>query len=197
MQVVLYTQDLELYARVHKALQASGIALVWNEGEGFPLAGPDLLERGQVVLWPTPRGLRAYDLRGYAFLTRRDDPKTLPEGLRGVFGQRLLPGEALVLGALGRGVVPEPRALARALGLERSQARFFLRGVWNKFGLPLGLLLRLARHQVQVAGLEDHPEGLAGPQAEPLLHVPGQEDFQGKGPLEKPPVGEPFRVEAF
>lgn len=197
MQVVLFTHDLALYAQVHRALVPQGFSLSWNEGRGLPLAGLDRLERGQGVLWLTPRGLRGYDLRAYAFLTRKDDPKSLPDGLKGRFGVRLLPGEVAVLLALGQGVPPEPRSLARHLDVERSQARFFLKGVWNKFGLPLGLLLRLARHQVQVAGLEDHAEVLARLEAEPLLHVSGQEDFQGKGPAEEGPVGQPLRVQAF
>ncbi len=197
MQVALFTQNLDLYAQVYEALVPRGFSLSWNEGMGLPLSGLDQLERGQGVLWLTPRGLRGYDLRAYAFLTRRDDPKSLPEGLKGRFGARLLPGEAAVLLALGRGVPPEPRSLARYLDVERSQARFFLKGVWNKFGLPLGLLLRLARHQVQVAGLEGHPEGLVRLEAEPFLDVPRQEDFQGKGPAEEAPVGQPLQVQAF
>ncbi len=197
MQVVLFTHDLALYAQAYRALVPQGFSLSWNQGAGLPLSGLDRLEQGQGVLWLTPRGLRGYDLRAYAFLTRKDDPKTLPGGLRGRFGARLLPGEVAVLLALGRGVPPEPKSLARYLEVERSQARFFLKGVWNKFGLPLGLLLRLARHQVQVAGLEGHAEGLAWLEAEPFLDVPGQEDFQGKGPAEEGPVGQALRVQAF
>ncbi len=197
MQLVVHTVSLELYGLVYKALRGAGFTVSWREGRGLSLSGLDQLERGKVVLWPTHRGVRAYDLRVLAFLTRRDDPETLPEGLLGRFGLRLLPGEVQVLLALGRGVAPEPRALAAALGLERPQARFFLRGLWNKFGLPLGTLLRLARHQVQVAGLQGHADGLARLEAEPLLHVPGEEDLQGEGPPEHPPVGQALGVKAL
>ncbi len=197
MQVVLHTEDIALYGQVYKALREAGFAVSWKEGQGVPLAGLDQLERGVVALWPTRRGVRAYDLRAFAFLTRRDDPRTLPEGLLGRFGLRLLPGEAGLLLALGRGVDLEPRALAEALGLERAQARFFLKGLWNKFGLPWGTLLRLARHQVEVAGLQGHADGPARLEAEPLLHVPGQEDLQGEGPPEHPPVGQALGVKAL
>lgn len=197
MQAVVHTQDLALYGEVYKVLRKAGFSVSWKEGPGVSLAGLDQLERGEVVLWPTRRGVRAYDLRAFAFLTRRDDPRTLPEGLLGRYGLRLLPGEVEVLLALGRGGVPEPRALAAALGWDRAQARFFLKGLWNKFGLPLGGLLRLARHQVKVAGLQDHLDGPARLEAEPLLHVPGQEDLQGEGAPEHPPVGQALGVKAL
>jgi hypothetical protein len=173
LQAVVHTQDLALYCKVYRVLREAGFSVSWKEGQGISLAGLDQLERGVVVLWPTRRGVRAYDLRAFAFLTRQDDPKTLPEGLLGRFGLRLLPGEVEVLLALGRGGVPEPQALAAALEWDRAQARFFLKGLWNKFSLPWGTLLRLARHQVQVAGLQGHLDGPARLEAKPLLHVPG------------------------
>lgn len=197
MRVVVHTLDLALYGRIYGVLQKAGFAVSWKVGQGRSLAGLDQLEKGEVVFWPTPRGVRAYDLGALAFLTRRDDPATLPQGLLGRFGQRLLPGEARVLWALGWGVDPDPRALAAALGLERAQARFFFRGLWNKFGLPLGTLLRLARHQVQVAGLQDYPDGPARLEAEPFLHMPGEEDLQGQGAAEHPPVGQPLGVKVL
>jgi hypothetical protein len=169
LQAVLHTEDIALYGLVYRALKEAGFGVSWKEGQGVSLAGLDRMERGEVVLWATRRGVRAYDLRAFAFLTKKDEPRTLPDGLLGRFGLRLLPGEAGLLLALGRGVDPEPRALAEALGLDRAQARFFLKGLWNKFGLPWGTLLRLARHQVQVAGLQDYrgwpcpPRGQAFP----------------------------------
>lgn len=197
MQVVLHTEDIALYGLVYRALKEAGFGVSWKEGQGVSLAGLDRMERGEVVLWATRRGVRAYDLRAFAFLTKKDEPRTLPDGLLGRFGLRLLPGEAGLLLALGRGVDPEPRALAEALGLDRAQARFFLKGLWNKFGLPWGTLLRLARHQVQVAGLKDHADRPARLEAQPFLHVPGQEDLQGEGAPEHPPKGQTLGVKAL
>lgn len=197
MRVVVWTDDLSLYARLAPALWAAGVAVSWREGEGLTLADLAHLERGEVFFWPTPWGLRVYDPRRRAFLTRKDDPKTLAEGLRGRLGLRLTGREAGVLEALGRGVEPRPSALGRALGLAPWQARFALQGLARKFGLSLEALLRLARHQVQVAGLEDHAEGVSGAEVEPFLHVAGQEDLQAQGPPEEAAVGQALRVQAF
>lgn len=103
MRVVVWTDDLSLYARLAPALWAAGVAVSWREGEGLPLADLAHLERGEVFFWPTPWGLRVYDPRRRAFLTRKDDPKTLAEGLRGRLGLRLTGREAGVPEALGRG----------------------------------------------------------------------------------------------
>lgn len=197
MQAVVFTQSLALYALVAEALRKAGWRVAWKEGEGLALADLDHVAQGEVLLWPTPFGLRAYDPKRYAFLTRQDRPETLAEGLRGRVGLGLLPGERAALWALGQGVPPEVGALARALGAPRHRARFYLKGLLNKFGLALPDLLRLARHQVQVAGLQGHPDGLARFQAEPFLHVPGQEEYQGNGPEEAPPVGQALGVQAF
>ena len=197
MRVVVWTDDLSLYARLAPALWAAGVAVSWREGEGLPLADLAHLERGEVFFWPTPWGLRVYDPRRRAFLTRKDDPKTLAEGLRGRLGLRLTGREAGVLEALGRGVEPRPSALGRALGLAPWQARFALQGLGRKFGLSLEALLRLARHQVQVAGLQDHLDPPPGREVEPGLHVPGVEVGEGVGALEAPPVGQALGVEAF
>ena len=172
MRVVVWTDDLSLYARLAPALWAAGVAVSWREGEGLPLADLAHLERGEVFFWPTPWGLRVYDPR----LTGR---------------------EAGVLEALGRGVEPRPSALGRALGLAPWQARFALQGLGRKFGLSLEALLRLARHHVQVAGLQDHLDPPPGRGVEPGLHVPGEEEDEGEGALEAPPVGQALGVEAF
>ena len=117
-------------------------------------------------------------------------------------GADLVLVDLLVLGdelleALGRGVEPRPSALGRALGLAPWQARFALQGLGRKFGLSLEALLRLARHQVQVAGLQDHLDPPPGREVEPGLHVPGEEEGEGEGALEAPPVGQALGVEAF
>lgn len=197
LRVVVLTRNLELYALVAGALRKEGWTVHWQEGGGVPLADLEHLERARVWLWRTPWGLRAYTPERMAFLTRRDDPRTLAAGLRGQLGMGLLPGEVGVLRALGQGVAAEARALARFLGLSPYLARFHLKGLRNKFGLPLDDLLRLARHQVQVAGFEGHPEVLAWAQVEPFLHVPGQEQGQGYGPQEAAPVGQALGVQAL
>lgn len=194
MQAVVLTQDLEFYARVAGVLGQDGWKVSWQSGRGLVLADPAFWERGQVLLWRTPGGLRAYDPERLAFLTRRDDPKTLAEGLRGRLGLRLLPGEVGVLLALGLGVPPEAKALARGLGMPPHRARFHLKGLRNKLGLAWEEILRLARHQVQVAGLEDHPDPLARAKAQALLHVPGQEEGKGYRAQEAAPVGQALGV---
>jgi len=197
MRVSVWTREIALYALIHRALFRVGWEVFWNKDVGFPLADLEHWAKGRVWFWPTPWGLRAYDPRRLAFLTRRDDPKTLPEGLSGRVGLRLSPLEARLLLALGRGVDPSPKALAPALGASRDQVRFALRSLRNKMGLPLGDLLRLARHQVEVAGLQDHLDPPPGRQVEPCLHVPGEEEGEGQGALEAPPVGQALGVEAF
>lgn len=192
MQAVVYTDDLGLYALVHRALTLAGWRVHWQEGPGLALAGPEAWARGEVLLWTTPWGVRAYDPRALAFLTQRDDPKTLPLGLSGERGRGLLPGEVSLLLLLGREGLMGAAEAARRLGLPPHRARFFLRALRNKFGLPDPLLLRLARHQVQVLGLEDHAEGLAGRQAEPLLHVPGEEDLEAHLSHQPSPEGQPL-----
>lgn len=194
MRIVVLTRNLELYALVAGALRKEGWTVYWQEGEGVPLADLEHLERGQVWLWRTPWGLRAYTPERMAFLTRRDDPRTLAAGLRGQLGMMLSPGEVEVLWALGQGVAAEARALARFLGLSPYLARFHLKGLRNKFGLPLDDLLRLARHQVQVAGLQGHAEPLPGPEVQPLLHVAGQQDLEFQRPPEYPAVGQALGV---
>ncbi len=197
MEAVVYTDSLYLYALVYRALSKGGWKVGWRQGQGLALAGLDQLEKGEVVVWSTPWGLRAYDPLNFAFLTHRDDPQSLVQGLRGRAGLRLLPGEREVLLALGKGVEAKGKPLAGHLGWPYHRARFFLRGLRNKFGLPLGDLLRLARHQVQVAGFEGHAKPLAGVQAKPFLHVPGQEEAQGHGSQEAPPVRQAFGVQAL
>lgn len=194
MQVVVLTRNVELYALVAGALRKEGWTVHWRQGEGLALADPEFWEQGQVAFWRTPWGLRVYDLAQGAFLTRRDDPKTLPQGLRGQLGLRLSSGEAQVWRALAQGVAPEAGSLSRALGFSPHLARFHLKGLRNKFGLPLGDLLRLARHQVQVAGLQGHPDPLPWLEAKPLLHVPGQEQVEGYGPQEAASVGQALGV---
>lgn len=189
MRAVVFTEDIGLYALVYRVLSKDGWQVFWREGGGLPLADLDHLEWGSVLLWRTPTGLRAYDPERFAFLTRRDDPGSLAEGLRGRLGLRLLSGEAQVLLALGQGVPPEVGGLARALGTSPHRVRFFLKGLKNKLGLPLPALLRLARHQVQVSGLQGHAEPLSGPQVQPFLHVPGQKDLEFQRPPEYPAVG--------
>lgn len=181
MVAVVYTEDLELYAELYRVLRNAGWKVSWKEGKGVALADLGHLPWGQVWVWRTPFGLRAYEPKALRFLTRRDDPKTLPQGLLGRGGFCLSPGEARALAHLG--------GVEGALeGLNRDQRRFFLKRVRLKFGLPEPLLQALARHQVEVAGLQDHLQRLARPEAEPLLHVPGQEDLQGQRPLEAAPV---------
>lgn len=197
MHAVVLTHNLELYALVAGALRKEGWKVAWREGRGLVLADLDFLEHGQVWLWRTPAGFRAYDPGRQAFLTRRDDPRTLSDGLRGRLGLALSPGEVEVLWALGRGVEAEAKALARALGLFPYQARFYLKGLRNKFGLPLGDLLRLARHQVQVTGFQGHPQALARAQAKPLLDVPRQEQGEGYRPQEAAAVGQALGVQAL
>ncbi len=202
MEAVVYTKSLQLYALVYGALRRAGWKVGWNEGQGLALAGLDRLEMGEVLLWTTPWGLRAYDPRGMVFLTRRDDPKTLALSLgrgpglplTGRVGLGLLPGERAVLLAVGRGFPLRAGALALALGCPRDRARFFLRGVMNKFGLGEEDLVRLARHQVQVMGLKDHLEPLPGVEVQPGLDVPGKQHLEAEGALEQAPVGEAFRV---
>ncbi len=197
MRVVVFTQNLALYALVAGALGKAGWRVSWNRGDGLALADLEHLAQGEVFLWPTPGGLRAYDPRRCAFLTRQDRPSTLLEGLRGRLGLALLPGERAALGVLGQGVAPEAKALAEALGIPPHRARFYLKGLRHKFGLALQDLLRLARHQVQVTGLQGHPDSLAGLEAEPFLHVPRKEEHQGYGPKKAPPVGQALGVKAF
>ena len=88
-------------------------------------------------------------------------------------------------------------ALAQALGFSRDRARFFLKGVINKFGLGEEGLVHLARHQVKVMGLKDHLESLPGVQVQPGLDVPGKQDLQADGSLEHAPVGEAFGMKAY
>ena len=145
----------------------------------------------------TAWGLRAYDPWGMIFLTRWDDPRTLASGLEGRVGLRLLPGEKAVLWAVGNGIPPRVGALAQALGFSRDRARFFLKGVINKFGLGEEGLVHLARHQVKVMGLKDHLESLPGVQVQPGLDVPGKQDLQADGSLEHAPVGEAFGMKAY
>lgn len=197
MEAVVYTENLQLYALVHGALGPAGWKVYWKEGHGLALAGLDQMEKGEVLLWATPWGLRAYDPLGMIFLTRRDDPRTLVSGLGGRVGLRLLPGEKAVLWAVGNGVPPRVGALARALGFSRDRARFFLKGVINKFGLGEEGLAHLARHQVKVVGLKDHLEPLPGVQVQPGLDVPGEQDLQADGSLEHTPVGEAFGMKAY
>lgn len=197
MRVAVFTDHLALYALVAEALRKAGWQVVWKGEEGLVLADLEHLAKGEVIFWPTPWGLRAYDPGRYAFLTRQDRPSTLAEGLRGQRGLGLLPGERAALWALGQGTSPEAKALAEALGLPLPRARFYLKGLRRKFGLDLPGLLRLARHQVQVAGLQGHPDPLAGLEAEPFLHVPREEEYQGYGPEKASPVGQALGVEAF
>lgn len=103
MVAVVYTEDLELYAELYRVLQAAGWTVLWKEGRGLALADLAHLPRGQVWVWRTPFGLRAYDPQGLCFLTRRDDPRTLPQGLWGRGGFCLSPGEARALAHLGGG----------------------------------------------------------------------------------------------
>lgn len=189
MRAVVLTGDLTLYALVHSGLVGKGWEVFWKSGEGRILADLAHLEEGEVLLsvyggsaavpkgivllWRTPLGLRAYDPLLQVFLTRKDDPRSLAEGLQGRWGLGLLPGEQQVLWALGQGVASRGSALARELGIPLHRARFFLRSLRNKFGLPEEELFRLARHQVQVVALQGYPKPLAGVQAEPFLHVPG------------------------
>lgn len=158
---------------------------VLARGGGAPSGRPRPPGTGEVFFWPTPWGLRVYDPRRRAFLTRKDDPKTLAEGLRGRLGLRLTGREAGVLGP-SVGVEPRPSALGRALGLAPWQARFALQGLGRKFGLSLEALLRLARHQVQVAGLQDHLDPPPGREVEPGLHVPGRRRVRARGPWKRP-----------
>jgi len=197
LEAVVYTESLQLYALVHGALSPAGWKVYWKEGRGLALAGLDQMEKGEVLLWVTPWGLRAYAPLGMIFLTRRDDPRTLALGLGGRVGLRLLPGEKAVLWAVGNGIPPRVGALARALGFSRDRARFFLKGVTNKFGLGEEGLVHLARHQVKVMGLKDHLEPLPGVQVQPGLDVPGEQDLQADGSLEHTPVGEAFRMKAY
>ncbi len=190
MQAVVYTDDLALYALVHGALTQAGWTVHWKAGPGLALAGPEAWEKGEVLLWRTPWGVRAYDPKALAFLTRGDDPRSLLQGLRGQKGKGLLPGEARLLLLLGRVGLLRTKEMARLLGLTPHQVRFFLRALRNKFGLPDPLLLRLARHQVEVVGLEDHLDPLPRGQAEALLDVPGEEEFQAKPPLHPAPEGQ-------
>lgn len=181
MRVGVFTRSLDLYARLYAALTRAGFQVEWNRQLELTLGDLDHLF-ARVWVWRTPLGVRAYDPLAMAFLTRQDRASSLPEGLRGRKGLGLTPGERRLLLALGRG---------EAWGRED---RFFARRLKNKFGLPLEDLLRLARHQVQVAGLEDHLHPAPGGQAEPLLHVAGEEDLQGKGPLKPGPVGQALGV---
>lgn len=205
MEVVVYTDSLYIYAQVYRALSRAGWKVYWKEGQGLALAGLDWLEKGEVLVWTTPWGLRAYDPKGTVFLTRRDDPKTLALGLearalslyQGRVGLRLLPGEQAVLLAAGWGVPLKAGPMARALGLPRDRVRFFLKSVVNKFGLGEEDLVRLARHQVQVMGFKDHLKPLPGAQVQPGLDMPGKQDLQSDGSLEHAPVGEAFRVKAY
>lgn len=197
MRAVVFTEDLALYAAIHAALTKKGWKVSWKSGEGLVLADLAHLEKGWVWCWRTSWGLRAYDPRYQLFLTRKDDPRTLAEGLQGKGGLGLLPGERGVFWALGQGVVPKGGALARHLGIPPHRARFYLRGLRNKFGLPEEELVRLARHQVQVVGLQGHAKPLAGMQAQPFLHVAGQEEAQGHRSLEVPTVGQPLGIQAF
>lgn len=205
MEAVVYTDSLYIYAQVYGALSRAGWRVYWKEGQGLALAGLDQVEKGEVLIWTTPWGLRAYDLKGTVFLTRRDDPKTLALGLtiramtgnEGQVGLRLLPGERLVLLAAGRGVPLKAGPMARALGLPRDRVRFFLKGAVNKFGLGEEDLVRLARHQVQVMGFKDYLEPLPGAQVQPGLDVPGEQYLEADGSLEHTPVGEAFRVEVY
>lgn len=203
MEAVVHTDNLYIYAQVFGALSKAGWKVCWKEGQGLALAGLDQLEKGEVLLWATPWGLRAYDPKGRAFLTRRDDPKTLALGLeargfptrQGKLGLRLLPGEEAVLLAAGQGVPLRAGPMARALGLPQDRVRFFLKGVVNKFGLGEEDLVRLARHQVQVMGFEHHLKPLPGVEVQPGLDVPGEQYLEVDGSLEHTPVGEAFRVE--
>lgn len=205
MEAVVYTDSLQLYALVYGALSKVGWQVHWKKGRGLALAGLDQMEKGEVLVWTTPRGLRAYDPRSMFFLTRRDDPKTLALGLevrampvnQRQVGLRLLPGEQAVLLAAGRGVPLKAGPMARALGLPRDRVRFFLKGVVNKFGLGEEDLLRLAGHQVQVLGLKDHLEPLPGAQVQPGLHVPWEEELELQRPLEAASVGQPLRVKVL
>lgn len=194
MRAVVFTEDVHLYALVYGALREDGWQVGWKEGPGLVLADLEHLERGEVVLWRTPLGLRAYHPSRGAFLTRGDRPRSLAQGLRGRPGLRLRPGEQEVLLALGRGVFPRPSALGEVLGWDPARVRFFLRGLLNKFGLPLEALTRLARHQVQVAGLQGHAEPLPRPEVQPLLHVAGQEDLEFQRSPEYPAVGQTLGV---
>ena len=120
MRVVVWTDDLSLYARLAPALWAAGVAVSWREGEGLPLADLAHLERGEVFFWPTPWGLRVYDPRRRAFLTRKDDPKTLAEGLRARLDQQLTGRQAGVLASPGRGLEPRHSALCQELDITQS-----------------------------------------------------------------------------
>ncbi len=203
MEAVVHTDSLYIYAQVYRALSRAGWKVYWKEGQGLALAGLDQLGRGEVLVWTTSWGLRAYDPKGAVFLTRRDHPKTLALGLearalslsQGQVGLRLLPGEQAVLLAAGRGIPLKAGPMARALGLPRDRVRFFLKGVVNKFGLGEEDLVRLARHQVQVMGFKDYLEPLFGAQVQPGLDVPGEQYLEADGSLEHTPVGEAFRVE--
>ncbi len=149
MQVVIHTSDLQLLALLVAVLKEEGFGVSWNRGEGYPIAGLDLLEKGQAVVWFTPLGLRAYSFEAMAFLTRRDDPKTLPGGLLGNRGLGLSERERELLLALGRLGTLSAKPLARALGASPEGVRFFLRRLRHKFALEDPLLLRLARRQVE------------------------------------------------
>lgn len=163
MRVGVFTGDLELYARLYAALTKAGFQVErWKKAE-LTLGDLDHLF-ARIWVWRTPWGVRAYDPVAMAFLTRQDRPSTLAEGLRGGrLGLRLTEGEKRTF-------------IALAGGKPGRRERFFLKGLRNKFGLPLGGLILLARHQVEVMGLEGHPYALAGGQAEPGLHMAGKKE---------------------
>ncbi|WP_232822500.1 hypothetical protein [Thermus sediminis] len=152
LQVVLYTKEIELYALVFAALEGRGIRVSLMGGSGIRLADLEHMELGQRVIWRTPAGVRAWDPRSWTFLTRRDDPQTLAEGLMGRGGLGLRPGERAVFRAVGALGTLRTFPLAQATGLEGYQVRYHLRGLRNKFGLSDLDFLRLARYSLRLAG---------------------------------------------
>jgi hypothetical protein len=151
LRVTLFASELELYALVARALIAHGIEVLWREEGGLALADLEHMEKGQVVLWRTPQGIRAWDARYWVFLTRKDDPTSLAQALlRGQTGVALRPGERVLWEAMGRLGSLRTTHLAQATGMQGHQVRFHLRGLRQKFGLCDLNLLCLARHSYRL-----------------------------------------------
>ena len=151
LRVTLFASELEFYALVAGPLMAHGIEVLWREEGGLALADLEHMEKGQVVLWRTPQGIRAWDARYWVFLTRKDDPTSLARALlRGQTGLALRPGERVLWEAMGRLGSLRTAHLAQATGMQGHQVRFHLRGLRQKFGLCDLNLLRLARHSYRL-----------------------------------------------